>query len=267
MTYSWTSPFESYPTGSNQGLTTANSIRQKKSAFEERISEEHTFDETTSVEMTHKVGYCRIVEIPDEVGSLGHEDGLQWDEATLYRDNGVSLETAVTKDHAKMDGLADHDHTQYYLLAGDELLCDITVKKVTGLPITYGGGETGDYVISIKEHDDAHGSGGADHADDSYFLTGMTDLRDGTILLPLAKLAFTETSHDHNTTGGGAALIYHLRTGSLITMPVLYTAPNPGNFFIIKASDALNDDDFGNVDLVFVAGNQGVHNIRFFDED
>ena len=263
----WTSQFENFPTGSDQGLTTADAIREKKEAFQERMEEEHTFDEATSPEMTHRVGYVTAVEITDTPGSQGYDNGLQWDESTLYRDNGISRDAVLTKDHAQLGGLADNDHTQYYLLAGDELLVDLTVGKVTGLPETHGGGEVDGSVMSIGAHEAAHGSGGADHDNDSQVLKDMADLLDTTVILPLAKLAFTEVELNHDTTGGGANLVYALRTGSLITMPLLNTAPNAGNVFRIRASSDFYADDYGNVELFFDTVANGVHNVRFFDED
>lgn len=247
MTWNWTSQFELYPTGSDQGATTAPSAEQKKRALKERLETEHVFDDDDPPVMSHIPGECTVVEIPDEVGSLGHDGGLQYGDGELYRDNGISIDAIGTANHQSLADRDAHDHPQYYLLSGDEYKGDLIFDWVINLPTSYGGSETSEYVLSRGQHLSDHASGGADHDDDILDFSLLTDV---TNMFSFGDLAATEDSDKVYVDHGD---IITFRKTDLCSMPYAHESDNHSDnaFFIVASNTTYYGDYNPNIRIQF----------------
>lgn len=239
MTWTWTSAFENYPTGSDKGLVTAAAIRQRKEAFKERVEAQHEFDDSADAIMTHRPGYCTVVEITDSPGSVGLDGGLQYD-GTLYRDNGISIDAAAGASHNILANRDENDHTQYLLLSGGTFVGDLSLSSLTGLPTTYTGSEVNGTIISRGQHLSDHASGGADHDDDTVGIgSSLVDS------LKLAKLNMSKNEETFNLSGTNFREVRHEKNAS---WPLLVTGET---LFAVYASGDFHDDYFPNYRMKF----------------
>lgn len=136
MEYSWTSQFEGYPTNADFGSVMGAVTRDIKGAFKERFENEHSFDESSSPIVSHKVGECKVVMIhSDDPTSQLIDNAVAAKGDTLYRDNGSVLEAVGAASHLNLDGTSDHDHDQFFRSNGaDNIEGSFSVPDIINLP-------------------------------------------------------------------------------------------------------------------------------------
>lgn len=234
MVYQWTTGFEEYPTPSDFGSTMCSAMTTLKSAFYERIITQHVWDAGSPPIMTHKAGYCSILDfqtapvISSNIVGAMHSDG-----DALYADFGPTTGALLTgtDDHLSLKNTTADDHTMYLKIAGDTLNAALTVPTIRNVA----NGTVVNDAINRGQHLTLRADGSADHKDASItsvpgILIGREQTYMGTDSVVIAA------------TGGAVVQLRALHDFASFPVGVGWPDTNSNNVFYVRpATTDYND--------------------------
>jgi hypothetical protein len=237
----WSTDFENFPSGHHFGSVTAFAVRRLKSCVEDLLSIQHTWDDSTSPEMTHEAGLCTVCGLSDESPSDIYDvTGALWFDYTngsLLRDfgGGVGLAAIGGTNHGDLINLDDDAaHTQYILLSGSSDIDNLSVPSIKGLSVDVADYTTGGELMSRG----LHLTTPADHEDAITDNAGLSYGYDKLNVSDVASVYDSSTSYSAGTTAtvslGRGSLMPRFgadtTTGlTILTLP-LYAASPPDNW-------------------------------------
>jgi hypothetical protein len=176
----WTSAFESSPSGEDQGSITALVLRNILTEFKTRLSKEHTFDLRAAPECFHPDGDSSICAenegTPSTEGIVGAVNNDKTNNK-VYRDTGSAMEIAAVLNHNDLAtaSLAVEDaHSQYIIRDGSsaEVVDNLVIEngfKVTNLDEVAGNySSSNNFAMPYTLHNGTDASGGAKHVNNSF---------------------------------------------------------------------------------------------------
>lgn len=159
----WDTAFEGTPAGSDFGSVTSVKLRELKQLFKTMLSKEHTFDESISPVMTHKVGYCSIIGRDTE--QIGYNALAIVDGTLKYNDGSQYLYIGSFNHQDLVDRDLDDAHTQY-VLKSDSIFEDIQVASIRNIGnVIYPEVKDDTVVVRGDNHKADTGDGSPNHVD------------------------------------------------------------------------------------------------------